>query len=423
MAMAQRILIVNSLFFPNLAGGTEFNVLRLGRELSARGHHVDVLASSGRHEGEARLVARRVDGISGEVFEAPSAGRLDIVSDPVAAKPGLAIRGLHHFGQVRDAAWHAWTQEALERARPDVVNTHSLVGLTSSVWEACRRRGLPVVHSLHDLQLLCPRTTLQRSSGAACDGGPLPCQLLRGWKRRRVRGLALVTGPSRFVLERHRDFGFFADVPSEVVPNAVDHIPPRLPDRSTRPVATGLYVGRLNAQKGVPQLLAALEALYAAEPALPLTFAFAGDGPLRPQVEAFAARRADRVRYFGHVEPEVRDALFHESDFLILPSATGEVFGLAIIEGFSWGLPAIGSDRGGIPEVIRDGEDGQVVAPTSAALAAAIARYALDGELRRQHGAAARDRALDFTVQTQATRFLAIYARAGALTSGRTRQG
>ena len=100
----------------------------------------------------------------------------------------------------------------------------------------------------------------------------------------------------------------------------------------------------------------------------------------------------------------------------MLPSVTGEVFGLTIIEGFAWGLPAIGSDCGGIPEVIHDGEDGQVVTPSPAALGEAIARYALDPDLRRRHGAAARDRALDFTVQVQATRFRALYDRARALT-------
>ncbi len=415
--MSQRILIVNSLFYPNLEGGAEVNVLRLARELSSRGHQVDVVASTGRHAGNAHLVARRVDGISGEVLEAPSAGRLDIVSDPVAAKPNLVARGLHHFGQVRDLAWRTWTDEALDRARPEIVNTHSLVGLTASVWDACHRRSLPVVHSLHDLQLLCPRTTLQRSTGAECTGGPLPCQILRGLKRRQTRGITLVTGPSRFVLQRHHDFGFFRDVPWEVVPNAVAHIPPRVPDRASRRVATGLYVGRLNGQKGVPQLLAALDALYEAQPMLPLTFAFAGDGPLRADVEAFCARRADRARYFGRVDANVRDALHHESDFVVLPSVTGEVFGLTIIEGFAWGLPAIGSDRGGIPEVIRNDEDGQVVAPTSAALAEAISRYALDGALRLRHGAAARDRALDYTVQAEATRFLDLFGRAKALTS------
>lgn len=420
MAMSQRILIVNSLFYPNLAGGAEVSVLQFCRELSARGHRVDVLASTGRRAGPAGPVARRVEGINGEVFEAPSAGRLDIVSDPLADKPSLFARGLHHFGQVRDGAWRRWTDEVLDRTRPEVVNTHSLVGLTSSVWEACRGRGLPVVHTLHDLNLLCPRTTLQRSDGSECAGGPLPCQVLRGLKRSQTRGVAMVTGPSRFVLERHRDFGFFQDVPAEVVPNAVGVIPPRVPDRSARTVATGIFIGRLNEQKGVPQLLAALDTLYETEPMLPLTFAFAGDGPLRPAVEAFCARRPDRARYFGQVSAAERDALYHESDFLVLPSVTGEVFGLTIIEGFAWGLPAIGSDRGGIPEVIHDGEDGQVVAPTATALAEAIARYALDGDLRRRHGAAARDRALDFTVQAQATRFLDLFDRVAPVTSGHT---
>lgn len=409
-----RILMVNSLFHPNVAGGAEVAVWRLARELSARGDQVHVLAGTGRHAGERGLAVRRLPEISGEILEAPSAGRLDVLAAPGRERASLVMRGLHHFGQVHDGAWRRLAGEALDRVRPDVVHTHSLVGLTGAVWAACRARGVPVAHTLHDLHLLCPRTTLQRSDGSACPGGPLPCQVLRGLNRRQVRGVGIVTGPSRYVLTRHRGFGFFAGVPDEVVPNAIAEIPPQIPERSSRPIAGGVFVGRLNRQKGIPELLAALDALYDAQPSLPLTFAFAGDGPLRGDVEAFCARRPARARCFGQVEPEVRDAIFHQSDFTVLPAVTGETFGLTIVEGFAWGLPAIGSDRGGIPEVIRHDDDGLVVPPAAVPLAEAIARYALDGDLRRRHGAAARDRALDFTVQGQTSRFQALYQRISA---------
>ena len=40
---------------------------------------------------------------------------------------------------------------------PDVVHTHNLTGVSTAIWEVCRRLDLPVFHSLHDYYLLCPR--------------------------------------------------------------------------------------------------------------------------------------------------------------------------------------------------------------------------------------------------------------------------
>ena len=57
--------------------------------------------------------------------------------------------------------------------RPDVVHTHNLPGISTGIWETCRRLGRPVVHTLHDYQLLCPRTSLMRTNGEPCPRGLL----------------------------------------------------------------------------------------------------------------------------------------------------------------------------------------------------------------------------------------------------------
>src|SRR5205807_1521843 len=66
-------------------------------------------------------------------------------------------------------------RRAIADARPDLVHTNNLPGISSAVWESARQAGVPIVHTLHDYHLLCPRTTLVRRDGAPCRPHPLLC--------------------------------------------------------------------------------------------------------------------------------------------------------------------------------------------------------------------------------------------------------
>ncbi|HOX24689.1 MAG TPA: glycosyltransferase family 4 protein [Candidatus Krumholzibacteria bacterium] len=414
--MSLRVLIANSTFYPQVVGGAEMSTWLLARELSARGVHVDALATTGFLDAGPRdtLASRRLDGIAGEILEAASGGRQHLLARPGEAAPGLVTRGLHHFQQVHDQRWRRLALAALERTRPDVVHTNTIVGMSAAVWEAARARGVPVVHTLRDYHLLCPRTTLQRSSGAQCAGGPLPCQMLRYLKRRHTDGVSLVTAPSRYVLDRHAAFGFFREIRREVVPNACEGEPPayREPPAGSR---RGLFLGQLDHHKGVGVLLAALRSVLA-DPPPDFGFDFAGRGPLQADVEAFAAGHPDRVRFHGMVQGDAKQALLRDCAFVVVPSVWHDNFPRTLLDAYMHGRPVIGSRRGGIPEVVRDGETGALVEPEPAPLAAAIRRYAADPTLSRAQGLAARVEADRYTLARQADRFLAIY---GDLTRGR----
>lgn len=78
----------------------------------------------------------------------------------------------------------------------------------------------------------------------------------------------------------------------------------------------------------------------------------------------------DRVRYVGSVGPAERDALLGSSAALLHLIAFAEPFGLAMIEALACGTPVIAYPLGSVPEVVRDGETGFVVADADAAVAA-----------------------------------------------------
>jgi len=412
--VSRRLLIVNSTFYPQVVGGAEMSTWLLARELSARGHHVDALATTGYLDEGPRdaLAARRLDGISGEILEAASAGRQHLLARPGAPAPGLWTRGRHHFQQVHDGRWQRLALAAIDRVPPAVIHTNTIVGMTGAVWDAALLRGVPVVHTLRDYHLLCPRTTLQRSSGAQCAGGPLPCQVLRHLKRRHTDGVSLVTAPSRFVLDRHAAFGFFRDIPREVVPNACEGDPPayREPPAGAQ---RGLFLGQLDHHKGVGVLLAALERVLA-DPPPGFGFDLAGHGPLQADVEAFCARFPADVRFHGMVQGEAKRDLLNGCAFVVVPSVWHDNFPRTLLDAYMHGRPVIGARRGGIPEVVRDGETGAIIEPAVDEVAAALRRYARDPQLCRDQGRAARAAAADYTLDRQVDRFLALYAQVAA---------
>ena len=134
----------------------------------------------------------------------------------------------------------------------------------------------------------------------------------------------------------------------------------------------------------------------------------AGEGPLRPLLEARAEREdlRDRVRFLGFVNQRQLPKVYAAADFLVLPSDY-EPFGVVVNEAFSCGLPAIVSEAcGSAGDLVRDGETGYVV-PVGAVdvLAERLRTLAADAELRGEMAQRARARIADWGPQQNAEAF------------------
>lgn len=404
-----KILMQNSVFFPNVIGGAEMSSHLLAVQIHQRGHQADALATTGSRDSDPGLSTRPLEGTDGTVYEGPSNGFYDIFGpDGPPPPPGIIQRGLHHFSAVHSGRWRRLAGLAMDQSRPDILHTNTLVGMTPAVWQAARDREIPIVHTLRDYHLLCPRTTLLRSNGSDCVNPPLPCKILRKLKLNRTEGINVVTAPSSFVLNRHQEAGGFPGARMIRVPNACETLPESLPVRGSETRPRGIFLGQLDEHKGVGLILEALNDLLGRD--LPdFGFDFGGVGPMADQVEALCARYPDRFRYHGLVQGQAKLDLLRDASFLLVPSVWNDNFPRTMLDAFSHHLPVIGSNRGGIPEVVGHEKEGLIINPDAGELADAMERYIRDGQLRVRHGAAAGLAAQLYTLEKQVDAFMEIY--------------
>jgi len=142
-----------------------------------------------------------------------------------------------------------------------------------------------------------------------------------------------------------------------------------------------LYLGRLERLKGVEGLLRAT-GLVAAQLKRPVQLTVAGDGGERESLQALAAQLSGRdsgigIEFAGWQSETGRTRLLAAAHALVVPSVWPEPFGLVGLEAAAAGVPAVAFPVGGIPEWLRDGENGCLGSMTgdrASALATAIVR-------------------------------------------------
>jgi glycosyltransferase involved in cell wall biosynthesis len=155
-----------------------------------------------------------------------------------------------------------------------------------------------------------------------------------------------------------------------------------------------LYVGRLNREKGIPELAQAFSSLAPRFPRARLLLV----GPDEDNLDQLLPKSPDFLRVGYTDQPERYMAA---ADVFVLPSHR-EGFGSTIIEAAACGLPSIASRIYGLTDAVVEGQTGLLhSAKNVSELAAAMAEFCVDGEMRRRMGRQARERVIrDFRTET-----------------------
>lgn len=344
---ALRILLVNKFWKP--IGGVEQHCRSLVELLSREGHEIVPFGMADPENEPALPEERRVSAVSfhdGGLRERTRA----------AAR---ACLGLETRRKIADL---------LANERFDVAHViHAYHQLGMTFMPLLRKHGIPTVLDLHDYKVGCPRyllfddrteasctvcvdkkgawawaPTLRRcwngsgASGALLSAEALSAKLARAY-----------TGADQVVVRNalQRKAAIHAGVPADrvrIIPNWVADSQVKSDPAAGDHI---LFVGRLAREKGVRTLIHASR-----EVGIPLHVL--GDGPMRADLEALAAEVGADVEFLGWKDHDEVLTELRTARALVVPSVCPDVFPLVICEAFSAGIPVIGSDIGGISDLL-----------------------------------------------------------------------
>jgi glycosyltransferase involved in cell wall biosynthesis len=301
------------------------------------------------------------------------------------------------------AAWaRAWCRFAgmMAMSRCGVLHLHA--ASRASFWRKwsfyllARLRGVPVVWHIH--------------GGEFERFYAVECGQLRRWLVQRALGGAFRVA----VLSRQWMILIGKLVPEArivLVPNCVATGGP--PQTVNREPWTLLFLGRISHKKGVFDLLEALNHVATKMAGVRLLVAGTGDGE-QLMARARELNIADRVELLGWVSGPAKRVLLARAGMFVLPSHA-EALPMALLEAMAQAVPVVATAVGGVPDVVRNGENGILVrAGDIEALAAAISRMLAEPQMAERLGLEGqRTVRRDFSADHVLARLGKIYALAG----------
>lgn len=366
--------------YPEYTNGAATFTHRLAHGLAANGHTVDLLwpAADGQHrtclDGGVRV--HRLSSAS-----LPGRPRMQVCSPWAVGR------------QVR---------QILDIARPDVVHVQSHLGLGRTLVRAAGEVGTPVMATNHFMpENLLPHVpvarrfprTVSRLAWRDLERVFVGADLVSAPTPRAVDLLAAATGLARAqAISCGIDLAHYSGGP----------------DPSD--AGTVLFVGRLEHEKHVDELLAAFALLPAG---LGERLEIVGMGSLRGTLEAQARALGvqDRVTFTGLVDDAELVQAYGRAAVFVMPG-TAELQSLATLEAMASGRPVVAADAMALPHLVRPDENGYLYAPGDVAgLARLLARLLRNPALRGSLGHQSRRIAADHSLAATVAAFEDCYAR------------
>ena len=345
-----RILQISSLYPPKMLGGAEVSARNLSELLVDDGHEVLVVRACDRDEDEG---------------EERTASNVRIVR--LKTPHVYPVFRFYEASPLKKPVWHLQDHFdpslrrkfgiILDEFAPELVNIHLLQGLGYPLLKEISKRQIPVNYVLPDLGLACIRMSMFKN-GKDCGSQCLSCKASARYKLGLIREQANISfvSPSRANLETLAHYFPVQDYPNSVILNPNTYPKPNV-SRTQSETLRLLYAGRMHDSKGIDILLEAVETLAKNHP---VSLTLAGQGQ---QEEELRSRfgGASWCTFLGFIShAELADRMM-ESDLLCIPSIWAENSPGVVIQALGLGLPVMGSARGGIPELVRDGHNGRLV--------------------------------------------------------------
>ncbi len=267
--------------------------------------------------------------------------------------------------------------QIIDEFQPDIMHIFAInVHLTPAIVYAAKEAGVPVVVTMNDYKHICPNYKLYHHGSHCrdCKGG----KFYNAAKNRCCKneyGLSIASALEAYV---HSAIGYFDQIdhftfssnfiaqetqefwPTKQMSWSKLRNPYQSDDHEVSDIYApyGLFLGRVIEEKGVDKVLQAAAAIDG------FCIKIVGEGPdLEELVHQAKEEELSNIEFIGAKWGDELECLIADARFVVVPSLWHENFPYVIFEAFAKGKPVIGSRRGGIPELVTDGETGLIFEP------------------------------------------------------------
>jgi glycosyltransferase involved in cell wall biosynthesis len=353
---SMNVLVVTGIFPPDIGGPASY-VPSIGSELVKRGHKVTVVTLSDTIDHDDRIHPFQVHRIRRSLFK-PVRFLLTVAR---ILKLGRHAQVLYANGlYLETVAANSFLRQPL---------VEKIVG--DWAWERATNKGW--VKDTFEV--------FQQKHGYG-----LKVKLMKALRSFCARQADAVIVPSRFLARTVANWGL-PDAKLKVIYNAVES-----PSRTSCSIPLGtrfkiVTVGRLVPWKQIDHLISTLAEIADAG------LVVVGDGPERGRLETLARTNhvSDRVYFAGQRSKAETFALMTGCDLFVLNSSY-EGFPHVVLEAMTAGLPVVATAVGGTPELVRNGENGLLIAPNAnGALSETLIRLVTASKERQRLAAGAHE--------------------------------
>ena len=337
-----KVVIFNTLYYPNIIGGAEKSVQLLAESLLKEGIEPIVVTTSYKNY---------IDYVNGvKVYYI----KINNLYWPYKAKKEKKFKKpIWHLIDSYNP-FNKKIEYLINFEKPDVIHTNNLAGFSVSIWKIAKEKNIKIVHTLRDYYLLCPKSTMfNEKLNKSCEKQCLTCKVYSIPKKSMSKNVDVVVGISRFILNTHLEYGYFKNAKKRVIYNSIE-LPKRVSkkDELSDSIIFG-YVGSLSPSKGIEFLLKKFSQLN-----LKNKLYIYGKGITKDYEDKLKKKYAsEKIIFQGFQKP---DNIYNEIDILIVPSLWNEPFGRIVVEANSYGVPVLVNKKGGLSELVHNGVNGWI---------------------------------------------------------------
>lgn len=335
------ILLVNTFYYPNIVGGAEVSVKLLAEGLKKEKNNVAVFCIDNKDKGIS------VENINGVNVYRCNSGKFEFYDENDTRS--LLKKIVNRIIGINNIYVGKKYREVIKEFKPDVVHVNNIMGISSIVWKITKQEGIKSIHTARDYSIINP-VDEEKMNGILRK---IQTKLQRIIYKKRSYNVNCITAPSKFMLDRIVETGYFKNSKQEYIYNAINLNIEMTKECIKEKIARKndnikfIYVGRYSKEKGIQNLLEAFEKIHNPN----ITLDFCGQGNKKDKIKEYSLKDK-RIKDNGMLNEKELASKYKEADVIIVPSIWEEPFGRVVIEANQYGLPVIGTNRGGIKETI-----------------------------------------------------------------------